>query len=360
MRWSKIARRGSVFLPILICGLAGSMSPVFLPRAFGQAAQPTAGDLAGANQDTGNQDTGNQDTPGPDAADDVGRDNPGSDDGDGGNNDDPVWGYFLGKSAYIYFHELARNLLSQNGAAIADTAAKRDQLTSLLLTAEGKKHFGGTMLSDAVAGWIVSWRQAQQDDENSPGPDEEKPDTWDTENITAARMSDLLCSVYGSDPHHFRSLVDSGDIKADAAKACIADYHKLSQKWRAALSQAGLTLVVAKVDATGAEQDTGQSGSDGSAVLSFEQQPSTAPELADFSAWLHDVALFDNLTTEVNRDLSPASSIKSVSPMKIVLLQCGTTADVSGATSGNMSLCYEWLKPGYDAATAQNVEAPPE
>ena len=285
---------------------------------------------------------------------DVGRDNPGSDDGDGGNNDDPVWGYFLGKSAYIFFRELARSLVARTGSAMADTAVKRDQLTSLLLTAEGKKHFGGTVLSDAVAGWIVSWREAQQEDENSPGPDEETPDTWDTENITAQRMSDLLCSIYGSDPHHFRSLIASGDIKPDAAQGCVAGYRKLAETWRATLSQAGLALVAAKVDASGAEQETGKSApDDNGAVLSYEQQPSTAPELADFSGWLHDIALFDNLTTETSRDLSLASSVK------IVLLQCGTTAEAA-AKPGNMSLCYEWLKPGYDAATAQNVEAPPE
>jgi hypothetical protein len=167
-------------------------------------------------------------------------------------------------------------------------------------------------------------------------------------------MSDLLCSIYGSDPRHFRSLIDSGDIKASAAEGCIAGDRKLSEKWRPALSQAGLALAVAKVDASGAEQGAARAAPDGSALLSFEQQPSTAPELADFSAWLHDVALFDNLTTEINRDL------KLASPVKIALLQCGTSADATGAKAGTMSLCYEWLKPGYDAATAQNVEAPPE
>ena len=345
MRWSMIARTGSVLLPIVIAMLAGPIFPVFVAPAFGQATQPAVTSQDGNNPDA--------------ATDDVSRDNPGSDDGDGGSNDDPVWGYFLGKSAFIFFHELARNLTAQTGGAvIADTAAKRDQLTALLLTTEGKKHFGGTVLSDAVAGWVVSWRQAQQDDANSPGPDEETPDTWDTQNVAAQQMSDLLCAVYGSDPRHFHSLIDSGDIKAAAAEGCVAGYRKLNQRWAAILSEAGLSLVMAKEDATGAAQDNGRTAlsdavAPSTAILTLEQQPSTAPELADFTGWLHDVALFDNLISETNRDLRLAA------PIKVVLLQCGTNIDVTGK-AGSMSICYEWLKPGYDAATAQNVEAPPE
>jgi hypothetical protein len=106
----------------------------------------------------------------------------------------------------------------------------------------------------------------------------------------------------------------------------------------------------------GADAAGADANASGKSVVSLAQQPSSAPELADFTGWLSDVGLFDNLVAEINRDLTlPA-------PIHFVLQQCGPTPDGTKPSlkAGDTQLCYEWLKSGYDAATAQNVEAPPE
>ncbi|HVI88906.1 MAG TPA: DUF4344 domain-containing metallopeptidase, partial [Dongiaceae bacterium] len=295
---------------------------------------------------------------------DTGADNPGSDDGDSGVNDDPVWGYFLGKTAYVFLHEIGSAMKTQDGATpIANTAAKRDQLAALLLIAESGKRFGGAVLGDAVMGWILSWRQDMQDD---PTADTKSGGgSWDSRNLSAQQMSDLLCALYGNDPAHFHGLVDGGDIKADAAAGCVAGYRQLTAQWAAILGRAGVKLNMSgslgAIDAKQGGAGGGQSGDTAAAAASpaitLEQRPSTAPTLADFTGWLSDVGLANNLIAEANRDLTLAA------PIKLVMLQCDKNIDPATATAapdGQTMLCYEWLKAGYDAATAQNVEAPPE
>ncbi|HWT98271.1 MAG TPA: DUF4344 domain-containing metallopeptidase [Terriglobales bacterium] len=290
-------------------------------------------------------------------------DNQGSDDGDSGVNDDPVWGYFLGKTAYVFFHEIAGAMKTPDGGtAIANTAAKRDQLAGLLLIAESGKRFGGAVLGDAVMGWILSWRQDMQDE---PTADAKSGGSWDSRNLSSAQMSDLLCALYGSDPAHFHGLVDSGDIKADATAGCVEGYRKLTAQWTTLLGHAGIKLdmsdSLAAVDAKQGGSNSGQSSDADAATaasaISLELRPSTAPTLADFTGWLSDVGLANNLIAEANRDLTLAA------PIKLVMLQCDKNSDPATASAlpdGQTMLCYEWLKSGYDAATAQNVEAPPE
>lgn len=284
----------------------------------------------------------------------AGAGSPGSDDGDGGANDDPVWGYFLGKTAYVFFHEIAGAMrLGDGKTPLAATPAKRDQLAALLLIAQSGKRFGGTVLGDAAAGWILSWRQDQQDDAaDAAGPAED----WDSRNLKPRQMSDLLCALYGSDPRHFHNLVDNGDLKSDMAPGCIQDFVKLTAQWGETFSHAGMRIALPN-GAIGA--------SDGAAVgMNLEPRASTASNLADFTGWLNDVGLLGNLAAETNRDLSLAA------PLKLVVLQCERGNDAAsqktdseqlpGDLPGETHLCYEWLKSGYDAATAQNVEAPPE
>jgi hypothetical protein len=285
------------------------------------------------------------------SADNASTGTPGSDDADGGSNDDPVWGYFLGKTGYIFFHELTLALSRQpEMRGELATSAKRDQLTAVLLVAEAHKRFGSTALGDAVAGWIVSWRQAQRDDvAASAGPDDTRRDNWDARNVTPAQLSALLCILYGSDPQHYHALIESGDVQRDASGDCIKNYQQLRATWSAALQHGGISLVPATNGAAVAAQ-----AAQSVAPLTLEQRPSDAPDLTDFISWLGDIAIIENLATETNRDLAFAASIK------IVLLQCNSKTEAAEVPSGEMHLCYELLKSVYDTATAQNVEAPPE
>lgn len=279
-------------------------------------------------------------------------DNGGSDDGDYGANEDPVWGYFLGRTAYIFYHEIAGALHGQDGAALAATPAKRAQLAALLLIGQSDKRFGGAVLGDAVSGWILSWRQDAQEDSNAGATS--SGNGWDSKNLSVPQISDLLCALYGSDPAHFHGLTDNGDITAAAAQGCVEGYRKLAAQWTETLSRAGikLSLPAAPVAASDAAPD----GGDAMKGLDLEQRPSTAAALADFTAWLGDVGLISNLAAETNRDLAlPA-------PLKLITLQCNKDDAATANAAGDNAalLCYEWLKAGYDAATAQNIEAPPE
>jgi hypothetical protein len=281
-----------------------------------------------------------------DSADGVTRDNPGSEDADSGTNDDPVWGYFLGKTAFLFFHELVATLAQRpDTQTVIETTEKRNQLTSLLLAIEAQKHFGGMALGDAVAGWVVSWRQAQRDDAGNSGADAEKPDDWDSHNITAPQLADLLCTIYGSNPAHYHGLIASGDLASDVATACITGYQQRRSVWVAALQKVGVVLQ------TATDKNLAQPAAPS---LSLDQRSSDAPELADFIGWLSDVAVINNLAVETNRNLALATSIN------VVVLQCNKASAATDVPAGDMHLCYENLKSAYDAATAQNVEAPPE
>ena len=114
MGWSVIARMTSFGLALI-----AAMLPVMLPLAVLPVARAQADSTVTAA--SGTKASGS----------DAGADNPGSDDGDSGVNDDPVWGYFLGKTAYVFFHEIGSAMKTQDGETpIANTAAKRDQLAA--------------------------------------------------------------------------------------------------------------------------------------------------------------------------------------------------------------------------------------
>jgi len=349
MNWPLSRQARSIVLSAFLALLLTISGSAAVP-AWAQNAPVPAGAKA-PGSDTGGKAPVEDGSPG----------SPGSDDGDSGANDDPVWGYFLGKTAYVFFHEIAGAMRLADGVTpVAQTPAKRDQLAALLLIAQSGKRFGGAVLGDAAVGWILSWRQDEQDDAADTTP---VADSWDSKNLAPQQMSDLLCALYGSDPAHFHNLVDNGDLKADAAPACIEGFRKLVVQWSEVIAHAGMKLTLPAATNVAPKQSE-NTNSAATAGLSLEQRASSVAGLADFTSWLNDVGLLGNLVVETNRDLSLAT------PVKLVVLQCEKGADVAAQkisgdqavddTPGNARLCYEWLKSGYDAATAQNVEAPPE
>jgi len=275
-----------------------------------------------------------------------------SDDPDAAPSDDPVWGYFLGKTTFIFYHELAGALLQRFDPAYSGKeATARDQLTALLLIAANGRRYGGVLGLDAVLGWFDSWRQAQQDDGASSAQeaDETPPASWESVNVDAARLAQIACLIYGSDPEGRRALRESGILAPAQMDSCAVSYAKTRDRWLRALQQVQVKLAL-----PGAIPATAAGAQGNPTQLTLEYRPTSDQSLAETVGWLQDVELFDGLVRDTNQLLSlPA-------PIKIALDQCGT--DITDFDSGKatLRLCYELLRNVYDAASTQNVEAPPE
>ncbi len=342
--------------------------PVILLSAVLLSVVPDRGSAAGTVMTEG---TGSAEMPGsptpaataPDAAAGEGapaqsggmQDVSPSDDPDAAPSDDPVWAYFLGKASFIFYHDFAAALLQRFDLSYSGKEdAAVDQLTAVLLVAEGGKRYGGVPALDAVQGWLDSWHQAARDDALAAGngggsadqagaaPDDaDLPETWAAQHLNADRLMRVACLIYGSDTRAHSLLRDNGTLPANEARDCPAEYAKAKERWAGALRDARIVWRAAAADAQGVP-------------LTLEYKPAGKPSSADIVNWLHDVGLFDALVGDLNQDIVlPA-------PIKIVLDQCGTATTSFDPDSGTLRLCYELLQGVYDAASAQNVEAPPE
>ncbi|MET1026415.1 MAG: DUF4344 domain-containing metallopeptidase [Dongiaceae bacterium] len=283
-----------------------------------------------------------------------------SDDPDAAPSDDPVWGYFLGKTTFIFYHELAGALLQRFEPSYSgkETIA-RDQLAALLLIAEAGKRYGGVVGLDAVLGWFESWRQAQQDDSTASvqDTDETSPPSWESVNVDAARLAQIACLIYGSDPSGHLALRESNVVSSVQLDSCAAYYAKTRDRWLRSLQQVHVTLAMsAAVDGNPAQPTPAQPtpAQLTPAQLTLEYRPTSDQNLAETSGWLRDVELFDGLIRDANLMLAMPA------PIKVALDQCGAGITGFDSGSGTLRLCYELLRNVYDAASTQNVEAPPE
>ncbi|MDY0882415.1 DUF4344 domain-containing metallopeptidase [Dongia soli] len=296
-----------------------------------------------------------------------------ADDPDGGPNEDPVWAYFLGKTGFVFYRDMADLLIQHFDLSHpGDTATARDQLAALLLVSAEGDQYNGIPLMQAVLGWFNSWHLAMQEDqaaqqqapsggkdadEDETGTDSATGTAWAIGSLNPAQMATIACVIYGSDPARWRRVVDEGLLAPAQAGDCAAGFADLRQSWARSLAKADIAVV-----SLASAQPAGISSTQELHPLTLQYRSSADPTLRDIAAWIRNSALFDGLVRHLNE------TVKLPDPLVITLESCGPLPTASpdaapemiDASGGNLQLCYEVLSDIYGEASTQNVEAPPE
>jgi hypothetical protein len=125
---------------------------------------------------------------------------------------------------FALFHETGHALIDvYQLPAEGRTEEAADQLATLVLLGSGKE--GGTSAVDSASTLLSQ--------ERSPGVHAQlaKIPFWSAHGFDEARLSAILCWVYGRDPQAFQELAGDGTLPAARAEGCPAEYERVAKAW---------------------------------------------------------------------------------------------------------------------------------
>jgi hypothetical protein len=137
-------------------------------------------------------------------------------------------------------------LLHETGHALIDLyqlpAAGReeeaaDQIATLILLGSGKE--GGTTAVEDASVLLAQERDAGLRARLARVP------FWSSHHFDEARLSSILCWVYGRDPQAFQELAGDGTLPAPRAEGCALEYERVAKAWAEPLAPhlSGWTLL---------------------------------------------------------------------------------------------------------------------
>ncbi len=124
---------------------------------------------------------------------------------------------------FALFHETGHALIDLYQLQAADREGAADQLAALILLGSGKE--GGTTAVDSAATLLAQEKSADVRAKLARVP------FWSGHGFDEARLTSVLCWVYGRDPQAFQELVGDGTLPAARAEGCAAEYEKVAKAW---------------------------------------------------------------------------------------------------------------------------------
>jgi hypothetical protein len=124
----------------------------------------------------------------------------------------------------MVFHETGHALISLYQLPVAGHEEEAaDQIATLILLGSGRE--GASTAVDSASTLLAQ--------EKSPGVRVRlaKLPFWSGHGFNEARLTDILCWVYGRDPQAFQELVGDGTLPAARAEGCAAEYEKVAKAW---------------------------------------------------------------------------------------------------------------------------------
>src|SRR3954468_3190479 len=125
---------------------------------------------------------------------------------------------------FVIFHETGHALISLYQLPVAGHEEEAaDQIATLILLGSGKE--GGSTAVDSTSILLAQ--------EKSSGVRAKlaKLPFWSGHGFNEARLTDVLCWVYGRDPQAFQELVGDGTLPASRAAGCPAEWEKVAKAW---------------------------------------------------------------------------------------------------------------------------------
>jgi len=131
---------------------------------------------------------------------------------------------------FVVFHETGHALISLYQLPVAghEEEEAADQIATLILLGSGKE--GGSTAVDCASTLLAQEKNAAVRARLAKLP------FWSGHGFNEARLTDILCWVYGRDPQAFQELVGDGTLPASRAAGCAAEYEKVAKTWEQPLA----------------------------------------------------------------------------------------------------------------------------
>ncbi|HEX4498960.1 MAG TPA: DUF4344 domain-containing metallopeptidase [Thermoanaerobaculia bacterium] len=125
---------------------------------------------------------------------------------------------------FALFHETGHALIDLYQLPVAGGREEAaDQLATLVLLGSGKE--GGSTAVDSASTLLTQARKADVRAQLARVP------FWSGHGFDEARLTDILCWVYGRDPEAFQELVGDGTLPAARAAGCAAAAEAMAKTW---------------------------------------------------------------------------------------------------------------------------------
>jgi hypothetical protein len=125
---------------------------------------------------------------------------------------------------FALFHEAGHALIDLYKLPAAGKEEEAaGQLATLILLGSGKE--GGSTAVDSAATLLAQEKSADVRAKLARVP------FWSGHGFDEARLTDVLCWVYGRDPQAFQELVGDGTLPAARAEGCAAESEKVAKAW---------------------------------------------------------------------------------------------------------------------------------
>jgi hypothetical protein len=125
---------------------------------------------------------------------------------------------------FALFHETGHALIDLYQLPVsAKPEEAADQLATLVLLGSGKE--GGTTAIDSASTLLTQARNADVRTQLVRVP------FWSGHGFDEARLTDILCWVYGRDPEAFEELVGDGTLPAARAEGCRPESERMAKAW---------------------------------------------------------------------------------------------------------------------------------
>lgn len=127
-------------------------------------------------------------------------------------------------SLFVVFHETGHALITLYQLPVAGREEEAaDQIATLILLGSGKE--GGSTAVDSASVLLTQEKNAEVRAKLARLP------FWSGHGFNEARLTDILCWVYGRDPQAFQELVGDGTLPAARAQGCAAEYETVAKTW---------------------------------------------------------------------------------------------------------------------------------
>jgi len=125
---------------------------------------------------------------------------------------------------FVVFHETGDALITLYQLPVAGREEEAaDQIATLILLGSGKE--GGSTAIDSASVLLAQEKNAEVRAKLARLP------FWSGHGFNEARLTDILCWVYGRDPQAFQELVGDGTLPAPRAQGCAAEYETVAKTW---------------------------------------------------------------------------------------------------------------------------------
>lgn len=220
--------------------------------------------------------------------------------------------YVLGNVNFTLFHEFGHAIVHGLDLPILGREEDAvDNLAAFLMIPEPGNDLMDEMIIAAADGWLLSHYEAEELGIEIP--------YWGEHGLDLQRYYNIICLLYGSDPHGFEELADFAELPAERRDRCPEEYQQVVTSWTKVLEP----------------HRTG--GNKRPSVINVHYQEPAAQHRR-----LTGLLTESGIVTSVSKTIG--ESIHFPNPPRVTVKSCGVANAFFDPSTNEITLCYDLVE----------------